>query len=200
MRSKTDSFTLAHTHAMALSTGQTDLEAALRPLTRCAFEALGDRDAASRPGALKHGERDYRVAGVFLITPDRRYNMLIASQGFPAEQRRLAIPIDWNHPGEVVRKQCSILLENTDDHQAFRQFLKTSRMGSSLYAPILTGREMVGQIVAAAQARWTYDATDLARLERLAMSAARLWQTVQGDRWLAEDYPARDLWRAEDHA
>ncbi|MEM9047948.1 MAG: GAF domain-containing protein [Pseudomonadota bacterium] len=199
MRSKRTSFTLAHTHAMAKSIGQSDIEAALRPLTLCAYEALGDPDAAARPGALKDGERDYRVAGVFLITPDRRYNMLIANHGFPAEQKRLAIPIDWNHPGEVVRTRTSILLENTDEHRAFRQFLKTSRMGSSIYAPILTGSAMIGQIVAAAQARWTYNATDLARLERLAMSAARLWQSMKGADWLAQAYPAADLWRAETH-
>lgn len=176
-----------------------DAETALGALTLCAFEALGDPDAAARPGALKEGERDCRIAGVFAITPDRRRNMLVAGRGFPPEQRRLAIPIDWNHPGEVVRTGRPILLENTDEHAAFRQFLKTSRMGSSLYHPIRAGGAMIGQIVAAAQARWSYDASDLGRLSLLADAAALIWQAKGGAAWLAADYPAPDLWRAEDH-
>ncbi|MEM8741190.1 MAG: GAF domain-containing protein [Pseudomonadota bacterium] len=199
MRYDAVSFTLARSRALAMSMGRADLESALSPLTGCAHDVLGDAEAASRPGALKTGERDYRVAGVFLITPDRRYNMLVASQGFPPEQRRLAIPIDWNHPGEVVRTQSSILLENTDTHAEFKQFLKSSRMGSSVYAPIMTADGMIGQIVAAAQARWTYDATDLARLERLGYDAARIWTATAGAHWLAADYPAPDIWRAQDH-
>jgi signal transduction protein with GAF and PtsI domain len=190
--------------ALASAAGQAaragDTEAALAALTACAWEMLGDHAAAARPGALLPGERDYRVAGVFLITPDRRYNMLVASREFPPEQRRLAIPIEWNHPGEVVRTKAPILLENTDDHGEFRQFLKTSKMGSSIYHPIATQAGMIGQIVAAAQARWTYDAGDLARLARLAAEAARIWQATGGDAWLAADYPAPDLWRADQNA
>lgn len=176
------------------------LEPALAALTGCAYDALGDHAAAERPGALKAGERDYRVSGVFLVTPDRRYNMLVGNVGFPAEQRRLAIPIAWNHPGEVVRTGAPILLENTDEAAEFRQFLKTSRMGSSVYHPIHAGGALVGQIVAAAQARWTYDAADLARLATLARTAALVWQAKGGAAWLAEDYPAPDLWRAEEKA
>lgn len=177
--------------------GETALEAALGHLTGAAQALLGDRAAAARPGALKAGECDYRVAGVFLVTPDRAYNMLVASRGFPPEQRRLAIPIGWNHPGEVVRTERPILLENTDDHGEFRQFLKTSRMGSSIYHPVSVGGRLVGQIVAAAQARWTYDADDLSRLSLLAAAAALAWSACDGPAWLARDYPAPDLWRSE---
>ncbi|MEE3099939.1 MAG: GAF domain-containing protein, partial [Pseudomonadota bacterium] len=156
--------------------------------------------AAAAPGGQKEGERDYRIGGVFLVTPDRRYNMLVASAGFPPEQRRLSIPIEWNHPGAVVARERPILVADTDEDAEFRQFLKTSRMGSSIYHPFFSGGRMVGQIVAAAQARRTYDATDLARLGRLAWSAALSWTAREGDRWLAADYPAPDLWRAEEHA
>ncbi|WP_226577634.1 GAF domain-containing protein [Acuticoccus sediminis] len=177
--------------------GERDLEAAFAHLTGAALETLGDPDAALRPGALKEGERDYRVSGVFLVTPDGTYNMLVASQGFPAEQRRLAIPIAWNHPGEVVRTGRPILLENTDDHGQFRQFLKTSRMGSALYHPIHAGGALVGQIIAASQARRTYDADDLVRLSLLAAAAALVWTAADGPGWLAADYPAPDLWRSD---
>ena len=39
----------------------------------------------------------------------------------------------------MVRTERPILLENTDDHGEFRQFLKTSRMGSSIYHPVSVG-------------------------------------------------------------
>lgn len=174
-----------------------DLESALRVLTRLAHDALGDTDAAQREGALLSGERDYRVSGVFAISPDRAYNVLMANVGFPVEQRRLSIPIDWAHPGGVVRTEKPLLLENTDDHTEFKQFLKTSRMGSSIYMPIITQRGMVGQIVAAAQARWTFAPEDLTPMRMLASVAALIWQARDGDAWLAADYPAADAWYAD---
>ncbi|MEM8663877.1 MAG: GAF domain-containing protein [Pseudomonadota bacterium] len=185
--------------ALRAASAAPDLEASLRPLTELAA-TLGDPAAASRPGALRDGERDYCVAGVFVVTPDRRYNMLLASVGFPPEQRRLAIPIEWNHPGEVVRTERPIIIENTDEDERFRQFLKTSRMGSSLYHPVRAGGALVGQIVAAAQARNTYEASDLDRLGTLAGLAGALWSAHDGGAFVAADYPAPDLWRAEDHA
>ncbi len=184
--------------AVSGALAETDLEQALRHLTRALQECLGDSDAARRPGALRAEERDYRVAGVFVITPDGQYNMLVASVGFPEEQRRLAIPVGWSHPGRVVKTQEPLLLENTDDHRSFQQFLKTSRMGSALYAPVFDRGRMVGQIVAAAQARWTYDPGDLDRLMMAADAAGLVWRLTAGDRWLARDYPAEDLWRAEE--
>ena len=195
-----DLFGAALDAARSGATERVDLEDALRPLTRLAHDALGDHGAGARPGALKPGERDYRVAGVFAITPDRRYNMLIASVGFPAEQRRLAIPIGWNHPGQVVATEAPLLLADTDRHAEFRQFLSSSRMGSSLYHPIHVQDRMVAQIVAAAQARGTYGRSDLDRLGRIAGVAAEIWAARDGDAWLAADYPAPDLWRAEERA
>ena len=183
--------------ALAAATPEADTEEVLRPLTRFAKTALGNRAAAQRPGALKDGERDYHIAGVFVVTPDAAYNMLVAADGFPPEQRRLSIPIEWNHPGQVVATGKSILLRNIDEHEDFRQFLRTSRMGSSIYAPIIVGETLVGQSVAAAQARYTYGERDLDTLRLLAATAALIWRATDGDAWLRRDYPAADMWRAE---
>ncbi len=175
------------------------IEDAMSILTGAARRYLGDRSAAGRNGALKTGERDYRVSGVFLIAPDRRHNVLVANHGFPTEQRRLSIPIGWNHPGQVVTTERMMLLENTDEHSEFRQFLKTSRMGSSLYMPIFTGSGMVGQIVVAAQARGTYSSDDIAPMSSLAAGVALLWEARDGPAWWANDHPAEDAWYAEEN-
>lgn len=185
--------------ASAAALVSADVEAALHHLCRVVHDTLGDHAAARRPGSLKPGERDRRVAGVFLVSPDQTANVLVGNVGFPPEQRRLTIPIAWNHPGWVVAHQAPLLLENTDEHAAFRQFLKSGRMGSSIYAPILVGDRMIGQIVGAAQARWTYGTIDLGRLRAIAAVAALVWTAHDGDAWLARDYPAADAWRAEDH-
>lgn len=183
--------------AMDTALAQADIESALSQLTNVAVTQLGDARAIERPGALKPGERDYRVSGVFLITPDRTYNMLVANQGFPPEQRRLAIPIAWNHPGTVVETERPLLLENTDEHASFRQFLKSSRMGSSIYVPMFDASgAMFGQIVVAAQVRWTFRAEDLAGMQRIAKAGETLWLRLGGADWLAADYPAEDLWDA----
>jgi len=175
-------------------------EAAIRILNQLSQQWLGDAEAARLPQALKPGERDYRVAGAFMITPDRRYNMLVGNVGFPAEQRRLMIPIEWNDPGWVVANARPLLIPDTDKHTNFRQFLKTSRMGSSIYAPILGPKGMVGQMVAAAQARGTYDASDLDRLKLVAALAGWAHALHSGDTWLRADYPAPDAWRADEQA
>ncbi len=192
-----DRFEPALAAAVRSAASEDGVEAALAHLTGLAVAALGDADAIDREGALLPGERDYRVSGVFLITPDRTYNMLIANQGFPPEQRRLAIPIAWNHPGTVVETEQPLLLENTDDHPSFRQFLKSSRMGSSVYVPMFDASGvMFGQIVVAAQVRWTYRPRDLAAMQAIAVEGATLWDRLDGAAWLAGDYPPADIWDA----
>jgi hypothetical protein len=194
-RPEPDAFEAALRAALPAAEAAADAEAALHALARVAHRCLGDPRAEVRPG-----ERDYRIAGVFLVTPDGRYNMLVGNVGFPPEQRRLMIPIGWNHPGAVVATGRSILIRDTDAEAGrFRQFLKSSRMGSSLYAPIRAGGSLVGQIVAAAQARFCYGVEDLARIELLAAAAGLAWTAKHGSAWLAGDYPAPDAWRAEDH-
>jgi hypothetical protein len=194
-RPQPEAFESALLAGLAEAEAAADAEAALRALARVAHRCLGDPRAEVRAG-----ERDYRVAGVFLVTPDRRYNMLAGSIGFPPEQRRLMIPIGWNHPGRVVATGAPILLRDTEAEAGrFRQFLASSRMGSSLYVPIRAGGALVGQLVAASQARFCYGAGDLARLELLAAAAGLAWAAKDGPAWLAADYPAPDAWRAEEH-
>jgi len=172
-------------------------EEAMRALARGCHDTLGDRDAAQRPGALKEGERDYRVSGCFMITPDRRWHMLVGNVGFPPEQHRLMIPIVGGHPGRVLRSGAPLLLSNTDEDADFRQYLKTSRMGSSAYAPMLWRGRFLGQIVVAAQARWTYAERDLAALVVASRIAAAAWVAGGGPDWLAANADPPDAWRVD---
>ena len=138
-----------------------DVESALRNLTAATQAVLGDKGAHLRPGGLRAGEHQFTDAGIFLITPDRPYNLLVAEHGFPPEQHRLRIPIDLGHPGQVVQHQRPLVLANTDESPDFRQILKTARMGSAVFGPLFWRGQMLGQIITAAQARYTYSATDL---------------------------------------
>jgi hypothetical protein len=164
-------------------------EAAIRAIASRCYEALGDRTAHEREGALKPGERQYFVAGGFFITPDGAWHMLVGNVNFPPEQERLMIPIDGGHPGWVVRNRSKLLLRNTDEHGAFRQYLKTSRMGSTIFAPLFWQGEILGQIVMAAQARYTMREEDLAVLVACSRAAAAAWIAHGGPAWLAANYP-----------
>ena len=114
-----------------------DPEAMIRALIAPVIGIAGDRDAWQRPGSLKPGERQYYVGGCFVVTPDEAWHMLIGNVGFPAEQRRLMIPIDGGHPARVRQSRKALLLANTDEHGDFKQYLKSSRMGSSMHTCIL---------------------------------------------------------------
>lgn len=164
-------------------------EAAIRAIASRYYEALGDRTAHEREGALKAGERQYFVAGGFFITPDGAWHMLVGNVNFPLEQERLMIPIDGGHPGWVVKNRSKLLLRNTDEHGQFRQYLKTSRMGSAIFAPLFWQGEILGQIVMAAQARYTMRNEDLAVLVACSRAAAAAWIAHGGPAWLAANYP-----------
>jgi GAF domain-containing protein len=172
-----------------------DAEAAIHAIMRRASE-LGDHEAHTRPGSLDPGQNQFFVSGGFMITPDREFLMLVGNTGFPAEQKRLMVPIDGGNPGWVVKNRQSLVLPNTDDDRSFRQYLKTSRMGSALYAPLLWQGDMLGLILVAAQARNTFSAADLAILDALAPLAAASWVALGGREWLASTYPPADAWRA----
>jgi hypothetical protein len=167
-------------------------EEAIHALARRYIELLGDRTAHLKPGALKPGERQYFISGAFFVTPDKRYHMLVGSVGFPPEQQRLMVPIDGGHPGWVYANRSKLILKNTDDHQAFRQYLKTSRMGSTVFAPVFWKGEFLGQIVMAAQARHTMRDDDLAILVACSRVAAGAWVAHGGPKWLAANYPAQN--------
>jgi len=167
-------------------------EEALRSLVHRYVDILGDRQAESRPDALKPGEQQYFVAGAFIVSPDQRYHMLVGNYGFPADQRRLLVPVDAGNPGIVWKTKKPLLLENTDQHGEFRQYLKTSRMGSAIFAPMIWKGEFVGQIIMAAQARYTMRPVDLKGLIALSRLAAALWIAHGGPAWLAAEYPPAD--------
>ena len=159
-------------------------EEALRELTAVCPALLGDTAAYVQPGALKPGERQFSVCGAFMVTPDGRENILLADVGFPPEQRRLRIDIELGHPGWVVRHRKPLLLANTDLDVEFEQILKTARMGSALYAPMLWKGELLGQLVLASQARYTYAETDLDVLVTFAEVATALWIAHDGPSFL----------------
>lgn len=138
-----------------------DLESSLHALTRGLFDLLGDREAHLRPDALKEGERQFFVSGVFLIAPEEDGHILIAENGFPPEQHRLVIPIDLGHPGWMYRNRRPLVLPNTDEDAEFKQILKTARMGSIVIAPMIWQSHLHGMIIMAAQARYTMSQADL---------------------------------------
>jgi hypothetical protein len=161
-----------------------DVESALRHLTAGTQEVLGDKEAHLHPGGLRAGERQFTNSGIFLITPDRQFNLLVAEHGFPPEQHRLRIPIDFGHPGQVVRYQRPLVLANTDESPDFRQILKTARMGSAMFGPMSWRGQMLGQILTAAQARYTYSALDLDIFMGFAHVAAAVYIAHGGPEWL----------------
>ena len=161
----------------------------MRALCEAYYPLLGDRNAHTVPGALKPGERQFFVAGTFFVTPDRKYHMLVGSVNFPAEQERLLVPIDGGHPGWVYQNNRTLILKNTDEHGEFRQYLKTSRMGSAIFAPLIWEGRFMGQIIMAAQARHTMRDDDLAALVACSRVAAGVWVAKGGPAWLAANYP-----------
>jgi hypothetical protein len=181
--------------AMMEEAGQAALNAqgpeeAIRILARACFETLGDRKTAHRvPGALLPGEHQYFIAGAFLVTPDRMHHMLVGNIGFPAEQERLLVPIDGGHPGYVYSTQAKLILKNTDEHGAFRQYLKSSRMGSTIFAPMIWKGEFLGQLIMAAQARNTLRDEDLEILVAMSRIATGAWVGHGGPAWLRSIYP-----------
>lgn len=172
-----------------------DAESAIRALALACHGLLGDREAHLRPGALLPGERQYFIAGAFMVAPDRRYHVLVGNVGFPPEQERLMVPIDGGHPGHVYETRRKLILKNTDDHGAFRQYLKTSRMGSTLFAPMIWKGEFLGQLVMAAQARHTMREEDLAALVAVSRIATAAWVAHGGPQWLEGMYPPPNAFR-----
>ena len=164
-------------------------EEAMRAIARGCYQLLGDRSAHLRPGALSPGERQFFVAGTFMVSPDRQYHMLVGNIDFPPEQERLLVPIDGGHPGRVYANKSKLILKNTDEHGEFRQYLKTSRMGSTIFAPIVWEDAFLGQLIMAAQARYTMRDEDLDVLVACSRLAAGVWVGKGGPQWLREAYP-----------
>ena len=174
----------ARTAATQAANSAPDVESALRYLTAATQEALGDKEAHLRPGGLRTGEHQCTDSGIFLMTPDRQHHLLVAEHGFPPEQPRLRIPIDLGHPGWVAQHQRPLVLANTDEAPDCRQMLKTVRMGSALFGPMVWRGQMLGQVLTAAQARHTYGPIDLDIFMGFAHVAAAVSMAHGGPEWL----------------
>jgi GAF domain-containing protein len=170
--------------AMQAANSTPNVESALGYFTAATREVLGDKTAHLRPGGLKTGERQFVVSGIFLITADRQHNLLVAEHGFPPEQHRLRIPVDFGPPGWIVQHQRPRVIANTDEAPDFEQILKTSRMGSTLYGPMVWQGQMLGQVLTAAQARHTYGPIDLDIFMGFAHVAAAVSIAHGGPAWL----------------
>jgi len=167
----------------------TEPEAAVAAFVHCALRVTGEERAHERPGALKPGEQHFHVGGVFMVSPDATSHFLIAEWGFPEEQHRLFYSLDTGHPGWVWKNERALVLENTDDHGDFKQILKTARMGSAIYAPMIWQGRFIGHQICAAQARNTYGPDDLLRLQTLAAMATAVYMAKNGPAMLDK------LWR-----
>lgn len=166
--------------ALAAANQASDLEAALSAISAAAWTALGDPLAHERPGALKPGERQFAVSGYFMLTPDGSETVLVAEHGFPAEQHRLRIPSDLAHPGWVVQNKKPLLLANTDEDSGFKQILKTARMGSAMYSPLIWSDTFIGLLITASQARNTYGPVDHALHQLFAEAATTAYAAHDG--------------------
>jgi hypothetical protein len=181
--------------ASAQALAAEDPEEAVHALARGCCDTLGDRDAHTQPGSLKPGERQFFVAGAFFVTPDKRFHLLVGNCNFPPEQQRLMVPIDGGHLGWVYSNKRKLLLENTDEHGEFRQYLKTSRVGSAMYAPMFWQGAFIGQMLMAAQARRSLREDDLSVLVACCSIATGAWVAKGGPDWLARLYPPRNAFR-----
>ena len=166
--------------ALATAAATDDIETALSALSAGAWTSLGDPNAQERPGALKPGERQFAVSGYFMLSPDETETILVAEHGFPAEQHRLRIPSDLAHPGWVVKNRKPLLLANTDEDSGFKQILKTARMGSAMYSPLIWGGVFIGLLITASQARDTYGPDDHAAHQAFANAAAAVYMAHDG--------------------
>lgn len=179
--------------AGADAAAETTPEGALRALLAPLHGGLGRRDG---PFDLPDGVAQFLVAGAFLVTPDQDWHMLTASLGFPPEQTRLMIPIDGGHPGRVRASGKALHLPDTDaEAGSFKQYLKTARMGSAIYAPMIWQGRFLGQIVLAGRARNSLGPADFAAMRAAAPLAAAVFVAQGGPDWLTRIYPPDDAFR-----
>jgi hypothetical protein len=166
--------------ALATANQSSALEPALSAISAAAWTSLGDPAAHERPGALKTGEHQFAVSGYFMAAPGGEELVLVAEHGFPEEQHRLRIASDLAHPGWVAQNRKPLLLANTDEDSGFKQILKTARMGSAMYSPLIHGTEFIGLLITASQARNTYGAEDHALHQLFAEAATAVYMAHDG--------------------
>ncbi len=173
----------------------TDPEAGLRALLAPLHAGLGVRDGGAD---LPAGVVQFFVAGGFIVTPDEDWHMLVGNIGFPPEQERLMIPVGAGHPGLVRASARPLHLPDTGAVSgAFKQYLRTARMGSAIYVPMVWQGRFIGQIVLAGRARDTLGAGDFAVMRAAGPVAAALWVAQDGPGWLTRMYPPGTAFRVD---
>jgi hypothetical protein len=175
----------ALTAAGAEANAATGPEAAIQIVTETLPKLLGDRESHTVPGNLKEGEQQQFACGCFVVTPDGKHNLLVAPVNFGPTQRHMKIDIALGHPGSVVKNKQPLLLANTDTHKSFVKILETFRAGSAVFAPLMWGREALGVVVCASQARNTYSEADLEVHTAFSHLAAALWMAHGGPAYLS---------------
>jgi len=161
-------------------------EEALWVITHALPQLLGDRESHLQPGNLKDGEKQQFACCCFMVTPDRKHNLLVAPVNFAPTQRHMRIDIGLGHPGHVVKTKQPMLLANTDTHKSFVKILETFRAGSGVFAPLMWGGEALGVIICASQARNTFNETDLAVHVAFSHLAAAQWMAHAGPVYLGK--------------
>lgn len=172
--------------ANAAAWRERDPEQAVRHFTRATRSLLGDPEAASRPGAIKPGETQFVVSGIFFIAPTRDHMILFADNGFPPEQRHARISVTDSRPSHTVTTGKPAVVPNTDEDPIFRQILSSGRVGCSVYVPVMWKGAVIGMFNTAAQARRMYDETDLQVQVLAAALAAAAWTALDGPKMIRD--------------
>jgi len=159
-------------------------EEALAVITGTLPRLLGDKESHLQPGNLKEGEKQQFACGCFVVTPDGKSNLLLAPINFGPTQRHMKIDVNLGHPGWVVQNKKPLLLANTDTHPTFVKILETFRAGSAVFAPVMRGPQLLGQIICASQARNTFCEVDLEVHVAFGHLAAALWMAHRGPEYL----------------
>lgn len=159
-------------------------EEALTVITDLLPRLLGDKESHLEPRNLKEGEKQQFACGCFVVTPDGKSNFLLAPINFGPTQRHMKIDINLGHPGWVVQNKKPLLLANTDTHPTFVKILETFRAGSAVFAPVMWGPQLLGQIICASQARNTFCEVDLEVHVAFGHLAAALWMAHHGPEYL----------------
>ena len=162
---------------------ETDPEQGVSHFTRATRDLLGDPDAPSRPGAIKPGEKQFVVSGVFFIAPPGDHMILFADN---FNQRHARISVTDSRPGHTVQTRQAAVVPNTDEDTIFRQILSSGRVGCSVYVPVMWRGEVIGMFNTAAQARYMFDETDMRVQKLFAACAAGVWMGRGGSYHVAE--------------
>lgn len=179
----------AYSSAAAAGNAAAGPEEALAVITGTLPRLLGDKESHLQPGNLKEGEKQQFACGCFVVTPDGKFNFLVAPVNFGPTQRHMKIDITLGHPGSVVKNKQPLLLANTDTHATFVKILETFRAGSAVFAPLMWGRDALGVIICASQARNTFSEADLEVHAAFGHLAAALWIAHRGPAYLDKLIP-----------